>query len=450
MRYSRSVILAGCAVISLALTAQKKNPFVKTFQISVVPGLGTNGYHPGGYSNYFSINLTAGYSKASLLFEIGTLANINEVSTRGIQIAGLTNFAGVNAFSGMSEKERSALIKSGFEANLTGLQIAGLSNIVLTNVFGGQITGVVNVSKGALIGLQLAGLANQVNKFTFGVQLAGLWNVSVQSMDGVQLATLSNYTEGELFGFQVGAVNQAGASEGVNSLDNNDPTGVQIGLVNKARKMNGFQIGLVNIAGRSQGTQIGLVNIYRNGKDVGTLDGTAIGLFNAGDFGYLTAYVNDVFVQNYELSTGTFYKNGRIQEARFFKSLQNALIYSRTNWQNSSVWAVGYGLKKMHFTKSTAPGMNSFRFFAYGIDLLHVSHQKAIEKSLSLLTKGKLMAGTKLSPKLHSVYITASADINYYQNIKGKKIGTTFASHEEITGSTRDIWPGFSLGVMVR
>jgi hypothetical protein len=430
--------------------AQQKNKNKKLFQFSALPALGTNGLHPGGFTNAISINLLSGYSKENLLLEIGGVSNLNLEKTSGLQIAGVANITGANAFAGMTPKEKELKIKSGFEANLDGVQLSGLTNVVLTNVFGGQLTGGINISKGALIGLQLAGISNTVYKYSFGLQLAGLWNVSVESMDGVQVAAVSNYTKGGLYGLQLAAFNQAGFIEGVNSYKNDSPTGVQIGLVNKASKMNGFQIGIINIARRNQGTQIGLINVYRNGKDIDTRDGTAIGLINWGNVGYVSAYSSETFIQNYELSTGTFYKNSRIKEERFGKTLQNALIYSRGSWDGKPMWAIGYGLKKMYFNRSDIPGMTAFRFFGYGVDLLHVSRQQSIEKNVSALSKVKILAGTRLSSKLTGVYVFATIAANYYVSSRGGGISTLLVSEANTDDPVKTWWPGGSLGVMLR
>lgn len=96
------VFLLGCMCLSgVVLLAQRKLNFSKVFQASLTPGLSTNGLHRGGYHNYFSVNLTAGYSQANYVLEIGGISNINEHETRGIQVAGLSNFTGANAFAGM-------------------------------------------------------------------------------------------------------------------------------------------------------------------------------------------------------------------------------------------------------------------------------------------------------------------------------------------------------------
>lgn len=178
---SAKICCIGIALcISLAVQAQRKNSDQRSFQFSIVPGIGTNGLHPGGFKNTVSINLTSGYSKATMLFELAGISNLNTDETHGLQLAGIANLTGANAFSELQQKEIDKKIKTGFEANLAGLQISGLTNVVITNVFGGQITGVTNIARGALIGVQIGGLSNVVRKYSFGLQLAGVWNSSVQ------------------------------------------------------------------------------------------------------------------------------------------------------------------------------------------------------------------------------------------------------------------------------
>src|SRR5690606_8044049 len=175
-------------IICFSIHAQQQGNFTSVVQLSLTPGISTNGMYPGGYINYFSFNLTSGYSKGNYLVELGLISNLNTDETRGLQLAGVANLTGANAFEGLLPKARDEKIRSGFEANLSGLQAAGVVNVVLNNVFGGQVAGGGNVVKGALHGFQLAGVTNVVYKYSFGVQLAGMWNVSYQSMDGIQLA----------------------------------------------------------------------------------------------------------------------------------------------------------------------------------------------------------------------------------------------------------------------
>lgn len=99
------IVFAGLLLLSLTGIAQPKKPDEKIVQVSLVPGIGTNGLHPGGFTNVFSVNLTSGYSKATLFLEVGVISNLNEEKTRGLQLAGLANLTGANAFAGLTEKE---------------------------------------------------------------------------------------------------------------------------------------------------------------------------------------------------------------------------------------------------------------------------------------------------------------------------------------------------------
>jgi hypothetical protein len=440
------ILLLGLGVA--AVTSLHAQPgFTRIFQFSLTPGISSNGMHPGGYTNYFSLNLTSGYSAANYLLEFGAISNLNERETRGLQIAGIANLTGSNSFAGLLQKEIDKRKREGFEANLSGAQFSGVANVVLNNAFGWQASGGVNVAKGSLQGFQVAGISNTVYKYSFGVQLAGLYNVSAESMDGVQLAGLFNITAGELYGVQFALFNKAGTIHGINSFDGQYPTALQLGMVNTAKSMNGFQVGLINFGGRMQGTQIGLINIYRKGKTLGTRDGTSIGLVNIGSSVKLLAYTSDIFYTNIEVSTGTV-KNARINEDMRKKEIQNGLIYA---WSPKFIggrqqWALGYGLKKYYFNRSATPRMNSFMFIAFGADWMHVNHdRRKLTRELSLLSRPFVSAGTRLHPKNHICFFFASVAYNVYLSGSDQKM----ASLMEARGSSQaQHWPGFSVGVM--
>lgn len=432
------------------LHGQQKEKFSKIFQFSLTPGISTNGMHPGGYSNMVSLNLTSGYSSANYLLEIGVVSNLNESETRGIQIAGVANTTGSNTFAAMQQKEIEKMKKSGFEANLSGIQISSITNLVLNNVFGAQITGGVNVAKGALQGFQLAGISNTTGKYSFGMQLSGIYNISIESMDGVQLSGVFNYTSGGLHGAQISLFNRAGFIEGKNSFNNKDLTGIQIGLMNKADNMNGFQIGIINIGKRMQGTQIGIINIYGNGKTPQTADGTSLGLLNIGSSGYLSLYANDIFLQNIEIATGTV-KNRRLNADAREKQIQNGLIYARSAMNGQPGWALGYGIKKYFFNRSLTPGMSHFNFFALGVDFLHISQErKRLTKELSLLSRPGISIGSRIHPKNKNVFLFASAAYNIYRFESGKTIESIFENNDESQTSGLQQWPGFSAGVLIQ
>ncbi len=443
-----SYLFFSLLTISVNLLAQSKNKPIKIFQFSLTPALGTNGLHPGSYSNYFSLNLTSGLSSANYMIEIGGVSNLNVNETRGLQFAGIANITGGNAFAGMQMKEVDKKSREGFEANLSGGQFSGLANIVLNNVFGSQITGGVNVAKGALQGFQLAGISNTVYKYSFAVQFAGVYNVSAESMDGVQVAGLFNVTKGGLFGLQIAMINRAGYSNGINSYDNQFPTGVQIGLVNFSGSMNGFQFGLVNYSKRMQGTQIGLINLYRSGKTPETRDGTSIGLLNFGSTGYFSVYGSDLFPTNIEIATGTI-KNKRLSGNRAEKQIQNSLIYANDAkfLSTRDVWAFGYGIKKMYFNRSTQPGRSHFQFLSFGVDWLHINHErKKITKELSLLARPGISLGSRLHPKNRNFFFFASATYNLYKSQSGK----TLEMIADAKTSQLQHSPGFSGGVLIQ
>lgn len=440
-----SVLLASLSLCTCY--SQHNSNFTRLFQLSVAPSISTNGMHPGGYSNYFSFNITSGYSAANYLLEVGGISNLNENETRGLQFAGLVNVTGGNAFAGLLQKEIDKRKREGFEANLSGAQFSGLANLVVNNVFGWQTSGGVNVVKGALHGMQIAGVSNAVYKYAFGVQLSGVYNIAVESMDGVQIASGFNITEGGLYGVQIGAVNKAGSMEGINSFNNDDPTAMQIGVVNYCKKMNGFQIGIINFGGRMQGTQLGLINIFHNGKTPETRDGTAIGLINIGSSGHFALYTNDLFLMNVEVATGSV-KNKRMNNDATEKHVRNALIYSRDPGflSDQERWAIGYGLRKYFFNRSPPPVPSRRYFVAFGSDLLHINHEdKKLTKELSLLIRATLIAGSKLLPKNKFCFFFASISYNYYLSDSDKTLDAVFISQNKSSVH----WPGFSAGIMI-
>jgi hypothetical protein len=448
--------MRACASLSILILmwqvvrAQRDVPIrQRLIHFSIAPGLGTNGTQPGSYENFFSLNLTSGYAASNLLLGISTVSSLNTNHTRGLQFAGLCNLTGANAFAGLTKKEKEEKITSGFSSYLNGVQTSGVTNIVLGDVYGAQFTGGLNLAKGHMLGVQVAGFSNIVYKFSFGVQIAGFFNVSMVSMSGTQISGLSNFTRGELSGLQLALLNQAGDIQGINTYEQTQPTGFQIGLVNRARKMDGFQVGLVNFAERSQGTQIGLVNFFKGGTAVGTKDGTALGLLNFGGSGYFAAYADETFALNYDISTGTF-KNARFQQDKLNVYITNSIIYSHAALR-SDAWGVGYGLRRMYFNKSELPGMTESRFFAFGLDFEHINLESGeFTRDLSLLTRFKLMIGKRIAPKLFGINWYASISANAYAGDGGELLAPERFSRET---AYRDVaitmWPGISAGILL-
>src|SRR5690606_26684823 len=103
----KKCLLTWCAcIVCISLSGQKRINYTRMFQVSLLPGISSSGMHPGGYHNYFSLNLTAGYAGSTRLLGLALISNADEESTSGLQIAGLANLTGVNAFAGMQRKER--------------------------------------------------------------------------------------------------------------------------------------------------------------------------------------------------------------------------------------------------------------------------------------------------------------------------------------------------------
>ena len=444
-----SIVGLFAMVTTNLVICQKMREETRIIQFSVSPALGTNGLQPGSFANKFSVNLTSGYSARNLLFEVGTFSNLNTNGTHGLQVAGLANITGGNTFAGLLKKEKEQKLRTGFNSHLAGAQFSGLTNIVVDEIFGMQLTGGLNLGKNALFGCQVAGGANVIYKYSFGVQIAGLWNTSIESMDGVQISGLMNYTSGALYGVQLAAINSALYTEGKNSVEKTHPWGAQIGLFNKAETMNGFQVGLINFSKHSQGTQIGLINIYRHGKTTGTKDGTAIGLVNIGDVGYLSTYSTELFALNYEIATGNS-KNRRVKLDTKNVYWENSLLYAHQPFHQGA-WAMGYGVKKMFFTRSLLPGMSEFRFLSYGMDVQHVSFRpNELANNLSLLTRAKIEIGTRLAPKLFGLYIFGGVTYNAFWTDSSNTLAPSFLRiSKQNENQLLEFWPGFVFGVMI-
>jgi hypothetical protein len=156
----------------------------RPIQLSLVPGLSTNGPLNSQVVNKFSMNLVGGYSAGLTGVELGGVFNIDKRGASGFQAAGVFNLVG---------------------DSVSGVQLAGVFNKDLDTIKAFQVAGVANSAK-----------------HLDGIQMAGVFNTA-RSVDGAQLAGAVNYTK-HLKGFQLGIVNIADTSDGVS-----------IGLVNIVR-----------------------------------------------------------------------------------------------------------------------------------------------------------------------------------------------------------------------
>lgn len=226
--------------------------FQRRFQISFLPGLGTNHVLSAKVANKISINALAGNSAGVGAVEVAGLGNFTQKKVQGFQAAGLFNLN---------------------KGNCTGVQAAGIYNLTADTLTGAQLSGLVNVARySPEFSVQAAGLINVVRNRKQDqnrpapktVQAAGLIN-HAQNLDGAQASGLLNNAS------QVNGAQAAGLVNTVKKIK-----GAQVaGAVNIAAEVDGLQVsGLVNQAKQIRGVQIGVVNSARVGK------GMQIGLIN--------------------------------------------------------------------------------------------------------------------------------------------------------------------------
>jgi hypothetical protein len=166
-----------------------KNLFIqRPVQVSLVPGVSTNGALNSQVTNNFSVNVIGGYSGGLEGAELGAVFNIDKRKVIGFQAAGVANMAG---------------------DTVAGVQMAGVYNMAIDSMNGVQAAGVVNVARN-VGGVQLAGLINLAHHVD-GAQLSGLVNLA-HRVNGMQLGVIN--TARHLRGFQFGIINIADTSDG--------------------------------------------------------------------------------------------------------------------------------------------------------------------------------------------------------------------------------------------
>lgn len=146
----------------------------RKYQLSLVPGVGTNLKMGGLVENTYSLNIIGGYSLGNSKVEIGGAFNINRIYAEGVQIAGAFNLVG---------------------ESIIGVQIAGWGNL----------------NFGESEGVQLAGAFNQSRSLK-GTQISGGLNLVIDSTVGLQIAPI-NYSK-VLVGKQIGIFNLADSASG--------------------------------------------------------------------------------------------------------------------------------------------------------------------------------------------------------------------------------------------
>jgi hypothetical protein len=459
-RYALCLLLV---VITPAYSQVKKKirTYEKVLQFSLFPGISTNGIESGSYYNKFSFNLFGGLSAGNRILELGSLVNVNLKESTGIQIAGLANIVGANAYVNLSQSEERALINAeDFEANTKGIQFAGILNFVRNNTQGIQVAGMLNVVGGDIKGFQFAGIGNSAGNNTggtsSGIQIAGFYNIAKEGMGGFQISSLFNYTDGNFAGFQLGAINKARTMMGKKSTPPTRARSLQIGLVNSSKAMDGWQIGLVNFGGDMRGKQIALINFFHNYplKEHSRM-GTPIGLLNFGSSGsYLGVSYNELFSANVEYTTGnclncTWTQSTMPYSGRFQIYNQNALIAGYDAARKT--WGFGYGFQKVLYNRHSmlpTDQLNKKWLIHYGLKFLHLNRDLSLDRTFNVLTRLNFDFGKRW----RWMYLFAGVSANYFLHDAGDSEDTYKISSKKIDagklfGHKAEVWPGYTFGL---
>ncbi|HEY0652041.1 MAG TPA: hypothetical protein VGD65_02895 [Chryseosolibacter sp.] len=444
-------ISAGCHS-----QVKKLREYERTFQVSLLPGISSNGIASGSYYNKFSLNIFGGLSAGNHHAELGLISNVNLKKTTGIQIAGIGNVVGANAFVNLTLSEERAMIHDDFECNFKGIQLAGLINYVRDNSRGIQLTGGMNVTGFDFHGFQIAGIGNSAGGASHGFHLAGFYNIAEDYIAGIQISTLFNYTSGELSGTQIGLINKSLRMHGKKSMPPTKARSLQIGLINFCKEMEGTQIGLINFGGELRGKQFGLINFFqRLGTKEYSRNGTPVGLINIGSFGSaLQLSHNEIFATTIEYTTGNClnctYTQSRMPYADLNKIYnQNALIFAYDHWKER--WGFGYGFQKMLYNKHSmlpTDPLNERRLINYGIKFIHLNRNRTLDKTFNLVTKLNFEIGRRKGSK----YFFVGASLNYFlyetrDGIEEYSFNTIALNTGKVLDLSSQLWPGYTAGI---
>jgi hypothetical protein len=437
--------------------AKKLRTYQRRFQMSLLPGISTNGISSGFFFNNYSLNIFGGVSAGNDVLEIGLISNSHFQSSTGIQIAGFANISGTNSFINLTLSEERALIHSNFEVNNKGIMMAGLVNYTLNHMRGIQLTAGFNHAGNDFSGFQIAGIGNSAGGFSTGVHIAGFYNLVHESAGGIQISSIFNFADGQLSGSQIALINKARWMKGKNSTPVTRARALQIGLINFSKEMHGTQIGLINFGGEMRGKQIGLINFFQRYKSKELSDaGTPIGLLNLGSFGSaLRISANEIFLTNIEYTTGncqncTWTPTGPVglpYTEHYKKKNQNALTLGYDPLHRS--WGFGYGFMKLLTNKETSmPSLrNETHQLSYGVRFLHLNKTGSIDKDFNLVTRLLFDYGKRRGSK----YVFAGVAINYFLqevNVDGNVyvIQSLQIDTGKLFGFASQVWPGYTVG----
>lgn len=369
----------------------------RPYQLSLLPGISTNGPLNSQVVNNISVNIWGGYSAGVNGVELAGWFNINKKNVRYFQAAGWFNIVG---------------------GNVWGAQLAGISNTVFDSVQGVQAAGIVNFVKRSFTGLQMSGIYNHVGRSMHGWQLAGEANFTRGATTGAQISGIYNHTGGTMHGAQLA---------GIANFSNGNATGAQIaGMINVSRReMKGVQMaGLINYAKKLSGVQIGLLNI------ADTSDGYSIGLINIILKGYhkLSFYTTETLPLNAAFKTGSH-------------KLYSILLGGVDPKKDAKIYSFGYGLgKEINFSKRW--GLNTEittqQLYLGTWDYLNLLSKATIQVNLKIGKYFSFFAG----PAYNIYYSSQTTAVSGYRF----EVPYTSAHTTRISDKTKG-WFGWNIGV---
>ncbi|PAU95501.1 hypothetical protein CK503_00095 [Aliifodinibius salipaludis] len=320
----------------------------RTYRITLLPGLSTNGIDAVDYVAKYSFNLLGGYHGALHEgFELGTLINANKYYASGVQIAGIGNYSGDNTLG-----VQIAGIGNYSGNSMQGVQVSGIGNWASSDIQGVQLGGVFNLSGGNIEGLQSAGVFNVARNDIQGLQFSGILNLSGDSIEGMQYAGAFNIAKNDIQGLLVSGVgNISGGNiqgllvSGFANIARQDMQGIiTSGGINYAKTFQGISLSSVNISQDFQGIQLGLANIVDEGQ------GIQAGLINYGNefegipVGLISYYRDGR--QNLDFwTTETGFTNIGIKLGT--EQVYNMLSVGFNPLLNRDVWQVGWSIGKL-------------------------------------------------------------------------------------------------------
>lgn len=175
---------------------------------------------------------------------------------------------------------------------------------------------------------------------------------------------------------------------------------------------------------------------------------------NIGGLGHVAVYADELFYTTYEVATGNC-KNRRIQNASANRYVMNSLVFSNNSngfIRGRESWALGYGLKYYLYNRpGSSGGIGEYRYLAIGIETLHINREaKSITKDLSLLMRPKIQVGTRLHPKIQSIYLFAAVTYNLYITNSNVAISPDFLERtSNVNGRLLEQWPGLAAGIQI-